>query len=307
MPKPARRTPGSYPFRRAVLGGLGVVAPPLLTVLIFLWVGNSVQQYMLRPVINTVREAMVWAIGDIRTEIPGAKSGEALAWADGRQYIRMDDEHYVPLHVYDAVRKSPSGADTLPRTAQGVYREYVEMKYLKSYYVVPFFLSIIVLLLYLLGKFMGAGIGRFFWRLIEGAIVRVPIVSGVYSGVKQVSDFMFKEREIEFNRVVAVEYPRKGIWSIGFVTGESVMEIRDAANESVLAVYIPCSPLPLTGYTVNCLKSECLDLNMTFDQACQFMISCGVVVPPHQVVRLASGDQNEPVAAPADPAPPTAH
>lgn len=307
MPKPARRTPGTYPFRRAVLGGLGVVAPPLLTVLIFLWVGNSVQQYMLRPVINTVREAMVWAIGDIRTEIPGAKSGEALAWADGRQYIRMEDEHYVPLHVYDAVRKSPSGADTLPRTAQGVYREYVEMKYLKSYYVVPFFLSIIVLLLYLLGKFMGAGIGRFFWRLIEGAIVRVPIVSGVYSGVKQVSDFMFKEREIEFNRVVAVEYPRKGIWSIGFVTGESVMEIRDAANESVLAVYIPCSPLPLTGYTVNCLKSECLDLNMTFDQACQFMISCGVVVPPHQVVRLASGDQNESVAAPADPVPPTAH
>ena len=89
----------------------------------------------------------------------------------------------------------------------------------------PFFLLIFTLLLYLLGKFMAAGIGRFFWNIFErGIIDRVPLVRNVYSGVKQVTDFMFNERDFEFTRVVAVEYPRKGIWSIGFVTSESFLE-----------------------------------------------------------------------------------
>jgi uncharacterized membrane protein len=177
----------------------------------------------------------------------------------------------------------------VPQTSHGIYRRFVELKYLKAYYIIPFLLSIFMLLIYLLGKFMAAGIGRFFWNLLEQAILRLPLVRNVYSGVKQVSDFMFNERDFEFTRVVAVEYPRKGIWSIGFVTSESFLDIRAAANEPILAVYIPCSPLPLTGYTVNCLRSECVDLNMTFDQACQFMISCGVIVPPHQFAAERTG------------------
>ncbi|MEO8497700.1 MAG: DUF502 domain-containing protein, partial [Planctomycetota bacterium] len=80
-------------------------------------------------------------------------------------------------------------------------------------------------------------------------------------------------------RVVAVEYPRKGIWSVGFVTGESFADIRAAANEPVLSVLIPTSPLPMTGMTVTVLKSEAVDLNVTIDQAIQFFVSCGVVVP----------------------------
>jgi uncharacterized membrane protein len=73
-----------------------------------------------------------------------------------------------------------------------------------------------------------------------------------------------------------------GIWSLGFVTGESMLDIRTAANEPVLSVLIPTSPMPATGYTITVRKSETIDLNITFDQACQFCISCGVVVPPHQ-------------------------
>jgi uncharacterized membrane protein len=90
------------------------------------------------------------------------------------------------------------------------------------------------------------------------------------------------EREIEFNRVVAVQYPRKGIWSIGFVTGESMADIRAAANEPVLSVLMPTSPMPVTGFTVTVMKSEAVDLNVTVDQAIQFIVSCGVVVPKHQ-------------------------
>jgi uncharacterized membrane protein len=137
--------------------------------------------------------------------------------------------------------------------------------------------------LYLLGKFLAVGIGRFFWRLFEGGINRLPLVRNVYSSVKQVTDLLFNERDIEYTRVVAVEFPSKGIWSIGFVTSESLLDIRAAANEPVLAVVVPYSPWSVTGATITVRKSETIDLNMSVDQALQFIVSCGVVVPPHQM------------------------
>jgi uncharacterized membrane protein len=107
----------------------------------------------------------------------------------------------------------------------------------------------------------------------------------VYSSVKQVTDFVFNERRIGFNRVVAVEYPRQGIWAVAFVTGEGMLDVRAAANEPVLSVLIPTSPIPGTGFTVVVRKSEVLDLNMTVDQAIQYLVSCGVVIPPQQQIR----------------------
>jgi uncharacterized membrane protein len=280
------RPDGSHAFRRAALRGLAVLVPPLLTVLIFLWMGSTINQYFLRPVTAATRDAVVWAVGDIRPDLAAVNPAFKTAFA--RDYYRCADDKFIPVSVYQLVKDNP-GEEGVPQTSHGIYRRFVELKYLKAYYIIPFLLSIFMLLIYLLGKFMAAGIGRFFWNLLEQAILRLPLVRNVYSGVKQVSDFMFNERDFEFTRVVAVEYPRKGIWSIGFVTSESFLDIRAAANEPILAVYIPCSPLPLTGYTVNCLRSECVDLNMTFDQACQFMISCGVIVPPHQFAAERTG------------------
>lgn len=276
------------PFRTAVLRGLGVLAPPLLTVLIFIWIVSTVNQFVLRPVNALTAEALVWMVGDIRSDLPRPRPGQRQVTVPDGVYWLAEDERFIPMYVYEAVRASPGDGLTQP-TAMNIYRRYVELKYLRPYFMVPFFLSIFILVLYSLGKFIAAGMGRLFLGFFEWFVTRVPVVRSVYSGVKQVSDFMFSEREIEFTRVVAVEYPRKGIWSLGFVTGESFLDIRAAANDQVVAVYIPCSPMPLTGFTINCLRSECVDLNITFDQACQFAISCGVVVPPHQLAELQAG------------------
>ena len=113
---------------------------------------------------------------------------------------------------------------------------------------------------------------------------RLPIISNVYSSVKQVTDFLFSERQIAYNRVVAIEYPRRGIWSLGFVTGDSLLEMTAAAGTPLVSVLVPTSPMPVTGYTMSIPRSEVLDLNMTIDQAFQFCVSCGVLVPPQQVV-----------------------
>jgi uncharacterized membrane protein len=69
---------------------------------------------------------------------------------------------------------------------------------------------------------------------------------------------------------------------MGFVTGESFLDIRNAADEPVLSVLMPTSPMPATGFTISVRKSETIDLNLTIDQAIQFCVSCGVVVPEHQ-------------------------
>lgn len=275
-----------HPFRKAVLSGLGVVVPPLLTVLIFVWVISTTYRYVLAPVHTGVRETLVWAVADVREDLPGAKPGERIVTVDDTNFYRMDNGTFVPQRVYEVVRRN-QGDQPLPETGKGVYRRFVEVTYLRPYYAIPFFLSVFILLLYLLGKFMAAGIGRFFWHRFERLIHRLPLVSNVYGSVKQVSDFMFVESEIEYTRVVAVEYPRKGIWTTALVTGESMLDIRNAAGEPVLSVLIPTSPMPFTGFTITVLKSEAIDLNITIDQAFQFIVSCGVVVPPHQLQAMA--------------------
>ena len=180
----------------------------------------------------------------------------------------------------------------MPKSAKEIYRRYVELRYLRPYQMIPYFLCGFILVLYLLGKFMAAGAGRFFGGTFERGINRVPIVRKVYSSAKQVSDFFLTDREtVQYSRVVAVEWPRKGIWCLSLVTGSSLKEVEAAAGEEVLSVLIPNSPLPVTGFTVSVRKSETIELDITIDEAIQFIVSCGVVVPPSQMERLQAPPQ----------------
>jgi len=288
------------PFRRAVLRGLAILLPPLLTIVIFLWVGNTVANYMLDPLENLARNALVQYASDIHdVDEFGKPNAQGLIVVDGAQYRATGDDKYVPLGVYRAVREN-LGTNPMPTTAQGIYERYVNQTWLQRGFVIPVFLCLLILVLYLLGKFLAAGVGRFFWTQLEWLIHRVPLVRNVYSSVKQVTDFMFTDPDVDYTRVVAVEYPRKGIWTVAFVTGESMAEIRDAAHEPVISVLIPTSPMPFTGFTITVKKSETVDLDITVDQAFQFVISCGVVVPPQQIAdaraKQAAGHSEKPMA-----------
>ena len=171
-------------------------------------------------------------------------------------------------------------------------QRYVDLRWLTPQIVVPVFTCIFILAMYLLGKFLAARMGRLVWGGLEKVIDRLPLIRNVYGSVKQVTDFIFSESNVEYTRVIAVEYPRKGIWSLGLVTGESMLDIASAANEPVLSVLIPTSPAPFTGYTITIRRSEALDLNITIDQAFQFVVSCGVVVAPQQMEKMvvSNGD-----------------
>jgi len=281
------------PFRRAVLRGFAVLLPPLLTIVIFLWVGNTVVNYLLEPMEAGARRLL---LAQFQSEILDLSQVDPEFVRDGtaetahRPYVKTEDGRVVPVEFYDFVRGEIRGP--MPPTADGIIKIYVDRNFLRRHIVIPIFLCVFLMVLYLLGKFLAAGVGRFFWMQFERVIHQLPLVRNVYSSVKQVTDFMFSEREIEYTRVVAVEYPRKGIWTIAMVTGESLLDIRCAANEPVLSVLVPTSPMPFTGFTVTVKKSETVDLNITIDQAFQFIVSCGVVVPSQQVVQaLAEHDR----------------
>lgn len=279
-------------FRRAILRGLGVVLPPLLTLVLFIWAWNAIENYVLLPVESGIRHAVVWTIRDIRSAPPAgaaplnAESPSAGFTYNGVEYVAdPTGRRFLPRHV---VRFVNENLDRLapyqpaPATASAYWHRYVELRYLPRTIVVPVFLIVFLAVLYFLGRIFTHGLGRWLLNAFDRLINRLPLVSNVYGSVKQVTDFIFSDREIEFNRVVAVEYPRKGIWSIGFVTGQSMLDVSAAANEPVLSVFVPTSPMPMTGFTVTVRKSEAIDIDITVDQAVQFVVSCGVVVPRNQ-------------------------
>jgi uncharacterized membrane protein len=108
---------------------------------------------------------------------------------------------------------------------------------------------------------------------------RIPVVRSIYSSVKQVSDTLFSEGGNAFRTAVLVQWPRPDVWTIGFVTGLPGGEIPNYLVGDYLSVYVPTTPNPTGGYFVMLRRSDCIELQMSVDEALRYVISMGVVVP----------------------------
>jgi len=267
------------PFRQAILRGLGVVLPPLLTIALFFWAWSLVESYVLGPVDWAARTLVVTVIADISD----VKSDTAA---------KEVDRKYIPQDIYDAVQESPGNVDLMLKlahdqaSAHEIYHRYVRLVYLQPWAVIIIFMILFTISLYFIGEVLAARVGRGLFNLFEKIINRIPLIRNVYSSVKQVTDFIVgdREEEVEFNQVVAVQYPSQGIWSIGFVTGSTMRTLHEKHAEPFVSVLMPTSPMPATGFTISVPVSQTVDLNITMDQAIQFIVSCGVVVPRTQIV-----------------------
>lgn len=142
--------------------------------------------------------------------------------------------------------------------------------------------ALAVVCIYFFGKFVGSFIGKAVWHMIERAFFRLPVIKQIYPYIKQVTDFLLSEKISRFSRVVAVEYPRKGVWSLGLVTGDGLKRLRDEISPDLLTVFIPSSPTPVTGYTITVSRQDVIDLPLSIDEALKFTVSGGVIVPEHQ-------------------------
>ena len=140
-------------------------------------------------------------------------------------------------------------------------------------------LAFAVLFIYLLGRSLAGIFGKRFMFWCDNLFSRLPVLRFIYPHAKQLSDFLFGARKVRFNRVVAIEYPRKGIYTIGFVTSGGIDGISLHHGHRMLAVFVPTSPTPFTGWTVLVDEREVLPVNMTVDQAVRFAVTCGVIAP----------------------------
>ncbi len=129
---------------------------------------------------------------------------------------------------------------------------------------------------YFVGTFLGVRLIRF----VEASLMRLPLVRRIYPGAKQVSDFFFSERQLEFRRVVAVEFPQPGQWMVGFVTGRGFRALSDRLGTELLSVFVATSPTPVTGFIITVPKDKVIDLPISVDEAVQYIVSLGVIMPP---------------------------
>lgn len=137
-------------------------------------------------------------------------------------------------------------------------------------------LAIVLLMGAIASNFLGRKLG--YWGNL--LLHRIPIVRSIYSSVKQVSDTLFSENGNAFRQALLVQWPREGVWTIGFLTGVPGGDVVNHLPGEYLSVYVPTTPNPTGGYFVMLRKTECVELKMSVDEALTYVISMGVVVPP---------------------------
>lgn len=207
------------------------------------------------------------------------------------QFVDTNVGAYVDKAVqWIVVQWSASSADKHSLTLKGPDTIWTEVKAsweLYHLHWLGFLLSFV--LIYIFGRFVASILGRAMWRVIEHGFFRLPVVKQIYPSVKQVTDFVLAERKMKFSRVVAVEYPRKGIWSLGLVTNTGMRTIQEAVGQDMVMVFIPSSPTPVTGYTIAVRRDEIIDLPLNIDDALRLTVSGGVIMPLGQEVEDVSG------------------
>ncbi len=146
-------------------------------------------------------------------------------------------------------------------------------------------LTIVILLV--TGIVVANLVGRTLVRMGERLLARIPLVRSIYSGVKQVMETMFSDSGKSFRSVVLIEYPRKGIWTLAFLTGEQgTRESEDKIGRRVSHIFVPTTPNPTSGFFLMVPTDDVLILEMSVDEGLKMIISAGVVLPSRKKEEL---------------------
>lgn len=122
-------------------------------------------------------------------------------------------------------------------------------------------------------------IGRRLLALGERIVERIPLVRSLYSGVKKAAETILSDSGDSFRKVLLIEYPRKGLWSIAFQTGEPLGEVQQKTEAEVVTVFVPTTPNPTSGFIVLVPRSDIVELDMSVEEGLRLVISLGVVTP----------------------------
>ncbi len=129
------------------------------------------------------------------------------------------------------------------------------------------------------GMFVSNFIGRQLVALGEYLLAHIPLVRSIYSAVKKVLETLFTSKDQSFRKVLFVEYPRKGLWSIAFQTGAGSEELNKKLDTDLISIFIPTTPNPTSGFLMMVPRSSVIELEMNVEDALKYVISLGVVQP----------------------------
>ena len=141
-------------------------------------------------------------------------------------------------------------------------------------------LLIVIAALIFVGAFAANFLGRWVVRTGDSFVDRMPVIRSVYGTLKKIFSTVLDQSSRSFREVVLVEYPRKGIWAIGFVTGTTEGEIQGAITDDVVNVFVPTTPNPTSGYLVFLPRKDLISLSMSVDEGIKMVISGGIMTPP---------------------------
>lgn len=168
-------------------------------------------------------------------------------------------------------------------------------------HVPGFGLLIFLVFLIIVGWLAKNLFGREIIRMIEGWVARMPVFRSIYNGLKQILETLLMQSSNSFEHACLVEYPRTGVWSIGFVSTTTKGEIarRVGQENEMMSVFVPTTPNPTSGYLLFLPREDVIILDMTIEEAAKMVISAGLITPPE---RAAMGAEE----SAADHAPPPA-
>ncbi len=237
-------------FRRSFIAGLGALFPAIVTIFILIQIYKFVDKAIGAPTNTFIKK-------QFRSD------------AGKRMLVRVF--HWKPEWVQDS--------EAFAKRLDEKYPDYIGT---------VFGLAVACVIIYFVGHTLRSYVGRRIFAIGDQFMTRFPVVKAIYPHAKQLTAFFFRDRQLKFNRVVAVQYPRRGLYSIGFLTGEGMRDIARAAGERVVSVFIPTSPMPMTGFVIMVPKREVIELDISIEEAFRFTITGGVVPPSSQVPRYAA-------------------
>lgn len=186
-------------------------------------------------------------------------------------------------------------------------KPYIPSRYNPDTYLpfpVPGFGLIVALVLITLIGFLTANfIGRSIVRQGEHLLDRMPLVRSIYRGLKQIFETVLSNKADMFQTVALIEYPRRGLWAIVFVSSEKKNEVSarlEGKEEHPVAVFLPSTPNPTTGFLLYVAREDIIELSMTVEEAAKLVISAGLVSPEHPAIapHLPAKDPSPAVAKP---------
>jgi len=240
-------------FRRNFVTGLAALFPILITIFLLSWLYARLDENINGAFKTVLVENPVlygWVFPDAPPDLlkpppPGATAQETTSFEDGRRA-------YADMHF-------PNVVGVLLGTLMALAAVYLIGFLLRGYF----------------GARVVARVDRFFEQF--------PVIKSIYPHARQVADVMFGGHgKHKFRRAVAVQYPRRGIYTVGFLTGEGLKDVEDATGQDFMTVFIPTSPAPMTGFVVLVPRADIIELDMNVEETLKFTMTAGMVAGRNQ-------------------------